>query len=216
MSESAIERYKSSVSASATGETFAEPTTEMLVSIGKRRVDFDADVAKYQRRVKAAEDLARLPEREREVRELEKLAAMAADCEHADVAKYKTIGELFEALETFRTRRTGEYVSDEKLAAHQAKMELRNIRPELLRILSSTADPAINQEIQELNTKIGGIQRGIAFRRELSTLEARIKNQEDFSPGWSRGRGRFQRPAAELLKEGRAKLAELISMRRTS
>jgi hypothetical protein len=220
MSESEIAKYKAAVIAAATGKEFTEPDAKSLQSVGKLRADFAADTKRYQRRLRAIDDLARLPEREREVAALEKAAASEADCGDAPTSRYATIRELRDALRTFEHRATGRFVSDAKLKAHEAKMELNTIRAESNRMIAETCDPTIGRDTQTLAEKIRGLQRGIESRREFANLEAHIENQESLCNELVEGKGtaRFKehndfRPARELLKEARQKLAMLISMR---
>lgn len=163
---------------------FGDPI--VLEAACRPQSDFAADVATFRMRRKATESLEAAKAMEREA---ERLAGLAADDGgHRPTTDFKTVAELFFALDRFRALHTPGELTMEKLNAHRAKMESQLVRTEAVGVLMRTYDPAISRQQDELRNEIGQIAQQIEQRRPIVTLEDRIAEQTEIVETFAVGR----------------------------
>jgi hypothetical protein len=204
------------VKAIARGERQAEPDREVIAAAGRFLGDFQRHLAIICQRTKDAHLL------EVELPKLEKAAAAAeaetvVDYGAIDPATCRTLKELAELLERYRESITPDVFGPAKLRAHQARSEVRALQSTRIDVqhrLASTADPAINAEMNELGGQIAKLQGQIETWASLRGLDEAIIQQralcEELAAGhrssrWSADR----RSVRELYSGAKRELARL-------
>lgn len=216
---SALEAIKKFVVDSANGKATSEPDVATLQEGGYIAADLPALIARYRKRQAAAEVLADIPRREKEVQRLEREAQAERNFGNRSISDFPTLTELREALLTLDGQHAGT-AQPAKVEARNARFDLTSAKNDALRTLSETADKRIDAEVEPLRKKIQTLRNGIEARRKLQTLESEISRVTDVCNSLVSGRGAEQirqangwRPIRELVAEARQKLAALIGMR---
>jgi hypothetical protein len=158
-----------------------------------------------------------VPDLEKEAERLEAAAATGENWGVKLVADFTTIGELANAIGRHHHAGSPSYVSPEKIKAHEARMAAQSAKSEAVRILTETADPEVEREIVEAMHQIQSLQRRIADRRPITTLEERIsawsKKIENLSAGKRPDYTIDPRYTGDLLNQAKEEWRDLISMR---
>ncbi len=211
----ALSAYKAAVQRAVEGDD-APPDAELLASVGKLRVEYEADVRTLRRRVEARRMLDEtVPRLEQEAARLE---AEAAAVQRGDVplTSISTVGELADALERFALAKSGQH--PEKLAAHEARRNASSAATSAHEVLVSTSCPKLTAEIADLRQQVQRLETAIASRPTMELLESKIAEQRQLVEAIAEGRAPVEyvndpRPMKEILTGTKLGLKNLESER---
>lgn len=213
----AEERYRAAVIAAADSAETVEPDSELIDATGRFSKEFAIDVALLQKRRAAVEQLSDAKAMEVEASMLKR---PLSDPREMELGQFTTVAEVVCAWEEFTAHFDPACMTPRKLKASELAMDARTIHGEALRLLHSTADPSIADEIDELQRSIQGRRNQIATRQQLANIEQYIaKKRQQIDALLSGDRTDFMgdadrfTPLADIIARSKHELRDLVAMR---
>ncbi len=211
--------YRQRVREAAAGVRPEEaPPANVLEAADRLPADFPADVARLQKRLRAAQDLE-------EAARLEREADAVSDEQPIDKTPLQdflgnghTLGDLARAVADVledRAARRNHQPTRASSRRHEIWRQAFFMRSDAERVLVTTADPMIDEDAGDLALKCQGVEARIRERQSLIELPARvkaIKQAIDLIADGHRPAGADRsKPIKQLYKEYRQSLKAMLA-----